>query len=187
MDIKKLLSDHFSVFGEMTIRDGVVDVKGHVYFRDNDLEQMPVQFGTIDGDLVIEDSSIKTLRGAPHVVKGGVNIKDCHHLTSCVHGPSVVGGFVHIFRCPLRSLEGFPTRCTHAIVDYDHDLPLLRLLQATRSVEFYVSDFDETKEQAANILEPIMNNTRWLGKGKQGMLNCALEMKKAGFAGNARW
>lgn len=185
--ISKLLEEHFDIDGGYKIDSlNLVHVKGDVYFSNNKLEKMPVQFGTIKGGLIINDSNITTLEGSPKLLSGGLTVHNCMNLTTCVGAPEQVNGFVHISKCPLKSLEGFPSICKSSKVDFSFDLPVLRLLQPTQGTGFYLNNEDE-QEEAAEIVLNILRDPRWMGKGKSAALNCALELKKAGYAGNARW
>lgn len=186
-NIHDLLLEHFRLSGTYTIHNGVVDVTGDVTFSNNNLTQMPVNFGTVYGDFIIRNSGVTTLVGSPKIVTQRFTADNCSNLTTCLGAPEHVLGSFTIYKCPLENLQGFPTECSYAAVEYDEYLPVLRLLQVKGNVDFYVSDYDTNKEQASEDVMNILQDARWKGKGKQGMLNCALELKKHGFAGIAGW
>jgi hypothetical protein len=104
---------------------------------------------------------------------------DCYlnSLTSLTGAPTSVGGDVAFNNNSLTSLTGAPTSVGGEFwVDYTESLPLLRLLQYNNI---------RLHKWAPNAVITIMN--KYAGTGKAFMLNCALELKQAGFEGNAAW
>jgi hypothetical protein len=86
----------------------------------------------------------------------------------------------------LTSLEGLPSGITYCTLSNNEsqDLPLLRCLTVQGKVA--ITDAGDSNFWDKTLTD-ILNDARWMGKGKQGMLNCALELKKAGYTGNAKW
>jgi hypothetical protein len=198
--ITQLLNHYFDIGGNIQIDPitGVVDVRdgGVRLLRDNRIEQLPVQFGRVDGLFLCSGNQLTTLEGSPQHV--GV-LFHCDHnkltdlkgaptqvgggfwcsnnmLTSLQGAPDHVGGSLQCNGNPLKSLDGMPSVLKGQIwLDYDAHLPLLRLLEASGFVLSFAPD------QVKNILN------KYTGKGKSHMLNLALELKQAGYVGNAAW
>jgi hypothetical protein len=196
-EIRKLLKNHFTTTGKVTIdpASGVVHVAGDVRLK-SQLSQLPVQFGHVDGefhcqsknltslqsaplhvggDFYCGGNQLTTLQGAPDHV-GGEFYCGGNQLTTLQGAPDHVGGDFYCADNPLMSLQGAPD---HVGVDfvctYDDQLPLLRLIMY-KSIRIW---------DAPDAVMIIM--FKYAGKGKTHMLNCALELKQAGYAGNAKW
>lgn len=202
--IQALLDKHFLLFGPVTLIDahtGLVDVDGSVYLRDRPrVKRLPVKFEHTR-DFHCNNNSLTTLEGAPHSVRGSF---DCHNnqLTSLAHSPEYVEGAFWCgfnklknlvgaptsvgddFVCrgnPLESLDGLPSEIDGVVrLDYDANLPLLRLLVAKRGVDWWQTR-TPVPEPVAAILE------KYKGQGQAASLICAAELSAAGFKGNARW
>jgi hypothetical protein len=197
VDVNQLLNNHFKITGDITIDPdtGVVDVDGDVKLR-SQLSQLPVQFGRVDGRFDCSKNKLTSLQGAPLHVGGTFYCGDNQLTTlqgapvhvgnsfSCSNNPltTLQGAPVHVgnsFSCsnnPLTTLEGAPSHvggdfyCT-----YNKQLPLLRLIMY-KSILMW---------DAPGAVNTIMH--KYTGKGKSHMLNLALELKQAGYVGNAAW
>lgn len=94
----------------------VVDVVGEVQLGSFHNTKLPVKFGTIDGDFIINGCGLTTLENCPNIVKGRFA---CHHnkaLKSAVGGPEYVYGSADFENCPLTSIAGLP-REVHGDLD----------------------------------------------------------------------
>lgn len=209
LKIERLLFKYFHVEGSHTIdeKTGQVHVQGSVRcIRNLPKGLFPITFGIVDETFTCEDSECKSLVGAPdhvgeyfncrknklinlqgapsHVGKGfhcGGN-----QITTLAHMPTHTGGDFWCYNNPLESLMGWDS---HVHVGgefwchYSQDLPLLRCLQASK-VDVKTGINYEIGPQA-HAAQKILD--KYVGKGKAVMLNCALELKKAGLRGNAAW
>lgn len=138
---------------------------GAVHQSLESLEGLPEQ---LEGDLMITGNLLKNLKGAPRVVKGNMDITGMDHV--------------------LKSLEGAPEKITRSVeITYSPYMPMLRCLAASHVALRQSSETNAQLFDQLLLCEEILNDPRWVGKGKLGMLNCALELKKAGLEGNARW
>lgn len=182
--IYQILDTQFRINGDYNITDtGVVNVDGSVTLEYNTFKQMPVKFGTVTEHFRVHHlNALETLEGAPEKVQT-FSVLHCPRLTSLVGAPKQVFVFESTV-CDFRDLVGFPASCEWAFLDYEINLPVLRLLQVSSKTRFWGSDLSRG---APLEVQNILNDERWKGTGKSGMLNCALELKKAGYAGNARW
>lgn len=202
--IEQLVKSHFEIRGDIIIDEhtGVVHVRGYVRLKKS-CDQLPVQFGKVSGNFSCSNQNLRTLQGAPTWVGGsffcGYNLlNDLAHapghvgvdftcegnlLKDLQHMPEFVGQAFWCYDNPLLSLEGFDSHvhvggefwCT-----YTSDLPLLRCLQAGGMIT--LSDHMVIAPEPVNkILE------KYQPLGKKGMLNCALELKQAGYSRNAQW
>ena len=219
--ITQLLNHYFDIGGNIQIDPitGVVDVRdgGVRLLRDNRIEQLPVQFGRVDGlflcsgnqlttlegspqhvgvlfhcdhnkltdlkgapahvggSFLCNENQITSLRGAPDHVGGSFQCSG-NQLTSLQGAPGHVGGAFDCTRNHLHTLQGIPDHVgTNMFITYQDQLPMLRL-----------TDYDRVIIRDAP--EPVQKIMRkYAGKGKTHMLNLALELKQAGYVGNAAW
>ena len=203
VQIKRSLKEDFLIVGDVTIdaHTGKVHVAGDVQLI-ADCDQMSVQFGRVMGDFDCADHGLTTLEGSPQHVVGkfscnmnnlaslahaphhvdGVFDASYNNITHLTHMPTYVGASFWIYGNPLESLVGLDKLdqihgelwCT-----YSDQLPLLRSV-LVRSM--HLSDGDQ---DTPILLNDIIK--KYVGKGKAHMLNLALELKQAGFEGNAKW
>lgn len=125
-----------------------------------------------------DNNLLTNLQGSPTTVGGSFSCYG-NKLKSLEGGPTHVHGFIYMCKKnPLKSLQGLPLQMADIFqCSYSKNLPLLRLLT--------LSEVRLDLQNAPKRLLDILNNH--MGKGKSSALNCALEMKKAGYEGNARW
>jgi hypothetical protein len=160
--------------------------------------KLPIKLHMVHGTLNAPHMGLKTLENFPDVCDE-LLVHD-NWLTSLAHCPAMIThldvrhnqihDFTHLSdSCehidathnPFKSLKGLPEVPVSELevsLSWDPNLPLLRLLNTTH-VNVFHNHY---------ILEPmnkIMN--KYAGKGKSAMLNCALELKQAGYPGNAKW
>ena len=205
----RLLHDNFWVSTDAHITidpQGLIIRADYVKARKLNMTEIPVPFLKVDGNFYVKNKSLRSLKNCPQEVTGSFDVID-NQLTSLAHGPRVVGkhyqcsynrltnlvgapahvsGYFEVLRNPLESLEGLPLGISYFVVSNNEHktLPLLRSL----SVQGRVAVAKSMEENLWDVtLNEILNDPRWHGKGKLGMLNCSLELKKAGYAGNARW
>lgn len=165
--------------------------------------EIPVPLGKIQGDFTCEACELTSLQNAPEEVTGSFW---CHKnkLQSLQGGPHTVNGnyfcgwnqlsdlqgapttftglFVAIQPDPgLQSVQGFPPHARHITISWHTQLPLLRLIEYSGNLEITEQRNHERMYHLMDVLE------RYRGKGKTHMLNLALDLKQAGYGGNARW
>lgn len=88
--------------------DGEVTVNGDVVMSDPDLNEIPIQFGTVMGLFNCHGSNLTTLKGSPHTV---INFNCAeNNLTSLEYGPSSVEKDYFCYSNKLQSLLGSPHR-----------------------------------------------------------------------------
>jgi hypothetical protein len=183
------LLQYFDVYGKYHVDD-----QGHVHVKGNVKLQLPtselgITFATITGDFEAHNKGLQSLKGLPSHLGGDLLLMD-NALVNLRDAPkNVVGKVVVDQRMhPLTSLEGMSSHVgNYANVRWHANLPLLRLLVAPL-IYVVVSRYITLEDYQLSVeCEKILNDPRWVGKGKQGMLNCALELKRAGFVGNAAW
>lgn len=136
------------------------------------LEGMPT---AIDRSCYVNSNALTSLLHGPTYV-GEDFLFNKNQLTSLEHGPTHVGRGYFADRNPLTSLVGLPENLTDEIVlDYNPQLPCLRLLNY-QAVSL---------QNAPDAVYWILSKHK--GWGKQGALQAAGELIRAGFKGNARW
>lgn len=162
---------------------GRVDVVGDVQFNEPSqqgtiTQQLPMRFGHIEGSFIARSLKLTSLEGSPHTVMQTFNVA-ANQLTDLSHGPRVVFSIYQASGNYLRSLVGFPDHVGHSFTcQWNPDLPVL---QAVMVKDFELDSVPSSKKQLQEIIH------KYQGQGKAQLLNFALELKKAGFAGNARW
>jgi len=205
--IENLVLENFKSIGNVQIHvddDGVVNVSGGIQMRNKHIHEIPVQFGTVTGRFEVTSMNITTLKGCPRVVMGTFSCAGCD-LTSLEGGPEQVHGFyacnynrltnlvglatqvgrqLDVTHNPLRSLDGLTAGVNNIIVNYDANLPLLRLLDLPGGFQIPHLDqapWDRSEHPWEQILAPHA------GEGKPGAIKAAAELIRAGYKGNARW
>jgi hypothetical protein len=182
-EINQLLNKHFIIQGKVVIdpESGVVDVTGTVEAKEDSLTHIPVQFGRVMDFNLRRQPRLTSLVGSPVHVSGEYKVKS-NAITDCEGAPVHVGYHCWISGENLISLAHLPMQGARSFtIFWTPRIRLLRLLDA-RSVRWgnYVG-----YDQQVQTVREIMN--KYVGKGKTHMLNCALELKKAGFVENASW
>lgn len=122
-------------------------------------------------------NNLKTLEGGPKTVNGDFRC-DGNLLENLLGAPTKVTGFLTCINNPLKSLEGIPTELEGIELEYDRELPLLRLLYA-KHIDFYYSG-----RSSRAVKEILM---KYAGQGRAGAIDCKRELVAAGFEGNAKW
>lgn len=146
-------------------------------------------------DYTCSNNHLRSLKGAPEKILGQF-VCNTNLLTDLTYSPVHVAHFycrsnslnslrgapqevLGDFQChfnPLTSLEGAPQKVLRQfIIDYDENLPMLRLLMYA----------DVIVHGAPLAVEEIMH--KYEGTGRPGALKAALELIRAGHAENARW
>lgn len=154
---------------------------------------------------IVDSNLLKTLAHAPQFVGQDFDAGDNHLLTSLSCAHTTVGRDLDVQKCNLTSLDncaqvdggiwvkgnphltnirGMPD-CKHLFIDYHPRLGLLPALKVPEINVIKISHHFPQDPHAGNKLTDILH--KYAGTGKSGMLNCALELKHAGFVENARW
>jgi len=87
--------------------DGKIDVEGDVSISGLQLDEIPYDFGTLNGSFNCTANKLVSLKGAPEVVTGTFNCSG-NGLTSLEGGPKEVGGEYSCVANQLINLEGAP-------------------------------------------------------------------------------
>jgi hypothetical protein len=133
-------------------------------------------------NIVADHNDLTDLVGGPKEVLGTFNLAK-NKLTNLLHSPVKVDELI-VYDNPLESLEGFPSEIQAIYLDNNPTLPLLRTLVCKKEVNIIDAQTGEFLEHDAMA---VLNDPRWLGKGKLGAIPCAAALIKAGFGGNAKW
>lgn len=106
----------------------LVNVQEDIKFECEKLDELPIQFGVIEGSFSCQLNNLTTLKGAPHTVKKNFSCSmnqlknltysphyvggnfDCsgNQLTTLNGAPSIISGFFDCQNNPLITLEGGP-------------------------------------------------------------------------------
>lgn len=158
------------------------------------------------GDFGAEQCQLTTLQGAPKNIGGYFNVSG-NHISDLTHFPESIGGSIFLANNNLKSLRGLPETVSDDLeihnndlttleglsrkiagwvtLDYTPKMPLLRTLGALH-VNLVVSSEDGGSALKTKI-QTILNDTRWIGQGRAGAIDCKRALVEAGFEGNARW
>jgi hypothetical protein len=104
-DVEKICKE----FGieNWSIRDGLVDVDGHVNLSHRRLTKLPLKFGRVSGYFYCGVNNLTTLEGAPKEVSGDFSCNN-NKLTTLEGAPKEVGGDFWCSNNKLTTLEGVP-------------------------------------------------------------------------------
>lgn len=165
--------------GKLSVRFGKVDrsfscMNGNL----NSLEGIPKQLG---GSLRLKENRLTSLEGLPSNIGGGIDVSR-NLLTNLIGCPRIINGDLDISKNPLTSLEGLPIEINGeiSVSIVDENFPILRLL-LVNNVELYQI---YPNSQQYMILENILN--KYKDQGRKSLLQCAAELTRAGFKGNAK-
>jgi len=204
--IRDLLESHFDIRRDPNVSksyqilsDGSVDVFGSARMVLPAGGQIPVQFNHVTRWFQAENMQLTSLKGCPHsctdLFVARNELTDLQHcpmrlagldvshnkLTSLVGIPDELE-YLDATRNPLQTVQGLPPAIQEELavyVDYQENLPLLRLLVATE-----IKIFGDDK----NLFEPVNGIlNKYAGEGKRGAIRCQKALISAGFEANARW
>lgn len=188
-EARQIMTDYYRVWGTYSVdAQGSVAVEGHVSLIKR-RPRLGVKFSEITGDFGAHGMGLISLQGLPDQI-GGELIISGNKLHNLEGAPRTVkGGMVMDYmEHTLNSLEGAPDHVGGRLrITYDEQLPLLRCLVAAKVRLEQPASVTAAFWDKLITCEQILNDARWMGKGKSGMLNCAMELKRAGLGGNARW
>jgi hypothetical protein len=164
--IKKTVKSHCKITGKILIADqGVVSV------------------ARLWSDDYIEDAAVVVKPGIQKLpvqfdhIQGNFDVTKST-LTHMWGFPPVVDGVLNMARKNIHITQFTdyePKKIGEWWMTYHKNLHLLKMIMADKIVLW------DAPEKVQEIMD------RYAGKGKTSMLNCALELKKAGYGGNARW
>ena len=127
-------------------------------------------------------SEISDLTGGPKYVSGTYYATNCPNLTSFRGGPAECKFFNAVGSVKFSSWDWDPTGVEHIHLSVNENTPLLRTI-CTQKVSLHKT----FRVRSVGKLVEILNDPRWIGKGKVGAIPCAAELIKAGFGAHARW
>jgi len=133
---QSFLTDHKQIH-EWCERHGIEDIvigkhTGHVHVQNSvnlhrfDHNNLPVQFGTVEGDFSIVDSALNTLKGCPIIVEGEFNCAGNRSLRSLQYSPRIVK---EAYVCTDTSIESFQHVTQNASSYYGRYISTLKTLQ----------------------------------------------------------
>ena len=109
--VAALLKQHFKIKGKASINDnGQVSVEGEVALK-TQVKQLPVQFHTVTGDFVVDESMLVNLKGSPILLGGGFYCSG-NQLTSLKGVPTHVNGDFQCGYNKLKTLQHAPVHVT---------------------------------------------------------------------------
>lgn len=179
--VENRLHEYFQMDEQCQYRideNGYVSTSGTIQLKKKPPDgKLPIKFDHIGGNFRCHNRDLITLIGSPSFCISF----SCYdnNLSTLIGSPKKISFDCYAIGNPLRSLDGLPTEIGREIsLNWHEDLPLLKLLLIKGSP--YIKLDDDPGHQIA----PILNSYR--GKGRGGVLQCAAELSKDGFKGNAR-
>lgn len=158
---------------------------------DNQMDELPIRFGSVFGIFDCRNVGLKTLKGCPTKILPGNydSIFRCNNnqLTSLQHLPDNINAMIQCENNPFTSLEGLTENTKALSIDltYSSDLPLLRLLLSKQGNAFFK---DKSPQKEAQEVEKIINDCIATELNlKKRILDCQYALIKAGYKGNAKW
>lgn len=200
--IRTLISTYFRY------NDYKIDDNGHVYMIGNckllrPIKKLPFKISKVKGDFDCSEIGLLSLVNSPNSIDGDFFCYD-NKLTSLKNGPKTVGGtysatnnkltsligvskiIMGHFLCaenPLINFDGISELIDgECILPYNENLPLLKLLFVKNITR--IGFQEEWGRHVMKDVSDILN--KYLGQGRKGALQCAAELTKAGFKGNAK-
>ena len=106
----KFTTDLIGDFKHKINKDGTVDAYEKIRFYFKGIDKIPINFGKVHGNFVIEYCwNIKSLEGTPREVDGNFELDRCSGLKSLKGAPEKIAKSLILNNCPnLTSLEGSP-------------------------------------------------------------------------------
>lgn len=209
-DIREKLSTFFTFSGDVSIHNGKVEIGGNLRLKRKAAE-LPIIFDSVNGSvnfsgkglISLEGSpskirkyfdcsrnKITSLKGCPQQLYGGFNCEG-NKLTNLIGAPPHVETSFDCHNNPLTSLDGLPHSIDGWIrIPYSKDLPLLKLLFIKNLIGIDIWGIELNAFPISNTiviysnLQDIMR--KYIGQGRKGAIQCAAELTRAGFKGNAR-
>ena len=140
--------------GNYTINDDlIVDVNGDVNFNRRDFNEIPIQFGQINGGFYVAYNNLISLKGCPTKVRDNF-ICPNNRLESLEYCPKVVGGIFSFEENPIKILEYLPKSVGRLIVRNKdiEKLDILKikvtecLIHECSSLDYCIPNFKELYE-----------------------------------------
>ena len=202
VDVDGNLESHHSSLHQLQVKFGTVT--GNMNFSRMPLAHLHGFPHTVGGNVSVARTHIKSLEGAPTRVEGNFWAYGCKNLKTLVGGPHHVGKSFYAHQCKLTTLQGaplyvgnvfditqnplasydpVPQGCTQVNLPYNENAPVLKLLNYP--LVHLTADGVTRDLEKVRAINTILH--KYAGQGKTAMLNCALELKKAGYTENARW
>ncbi len=179
--VENLLHEYFQTDDQCQYRideNGYVSTSGTIQLKKRPIDgKLPIKFNHVGGNFRCHNRDLFTLVGSPSFCISF----SCYdnNLSNFIGSPKKISFDFVCIGNPIRSLDGLPEEIGREIsLNWHESLPLLKLLLIKGSP--YIKLDDDPEEQVA----PILNKYRGTGRG--GALQCAAELAKAGFKGNAR-
>lgn len=138
--IEQFLNDNYIINGTYRIKNKIVDVNGIIRISwdvQSDITNLTnemFEFGTINGDFIINDCiKLKTLKGGPKKVNGDFSCSFCENLKSFEYAPYEIDGCFLADACNITTLKGLPKH-----------LNLIRLSRCNKLIDLkYIPDANE--------------------------------------------
>jgi hypothetical protein len=185
--IDECIASHFDMGGSYNIDSlGRVSSDGFaILHHEFPQKKLPFKWFHVEGNFQIDSGNLDSLVGSPESVEG--DFCATHNFLSTLEGgPKFVRNLYDVAGNDLEDLKGLPESMPGSSlgpsrfdVTYNHNLGMLRLLLVKGLGTIVI-----WPRLPHKTLQIILN--KYLRTGPAGIMPCAAEMIKAGYAGNAR-
>lgn len=105
--------------------DGSIDIGGHVNLRSRDLEELPLKFNVINGDLIVSFNRLTSLKNFPRKVYGKIY---CSHnyIENLINSPCEISSIFDLYNNPLKSLKGYNLDFNKLLINIENKSKLIR-------------------------------------------------------------
>jgi hypothetical protein len=119
----------------------LVNVTDNVYLQEKQLTEIPVQFGTIDGDFCLDDNNLTSLKGSPKLVMGDFSVKN-NQLKSLQFCPKEVHRFLIINGNQIKNFKYAPKEVSGDIICIKNPIESLIELKTVfhGTIQYYLKD-----------------------------------------------
>jgi len=101
--------DNYNIQQYIINEDLTVDVDTDVDLYGQELIEIPIQFGIIEGDFQCNSNILTSLKGCPFEIKRNFNCS-LNPITNLEFSPKIIKGDFKCYSTPLKSLMGFDSR-----------------------------------------------------------------------------
>lgn len=160
-----------------------IRVTGPISFNNNHITSIKGMQKMVYNSFSCNQNPLTSLEGGPERVKTDFSIFKCN-VSSLIGGPTEIGDNFDCRDNPITNLKGLPRFIGGTLwLTYDRELPLLDIMfvKGLQSVKLWPEY--PTRDYIKEV-EGILN--KYINKGAGGAIQCAAELTKAGYKGNAR-
>ena len=124
-EVEQIIIKYQVRMGHFVIIDGLIHTTGDVLFLHKNLTKIPLHFGRVDGDFIVKNLKLQSLKGCPIYVGGNFNCRN-NDLKSLSSGPEIVRGSYDCCENKLTSLIGCARTIGFNLLCHNNNLVTLK-------------------------------------------------------------